>query len=344
MNPYAAMILAAGAAMGVTAILGFAFIPWLHKLKFGQIILDIGPNWHKHKQGTPTMGGLMFIIGVPLALVAAFITDHLLGGDMLTAQSGMAVKLAAGLIMALMFGLMGFLDDYTKVVKKRNKGLSIGQKSIMQIFIGVGYLYSLWLAMGQNPTTLIPFVGQVQLGWFFWPFSFAVIYATVNAANFTDGIDGLNSSVTMITGIGLAVFAVMRGMFGAGVLAAAMAGGCAGFLFWNRNPAKVIMGDTGSNFLGGLVVAIAFALDTPVILLLMAIIYVIEFMSDVIQIGYFKMTGGKRVFKMAPIHHHFEMSGWGEKKIDIIFCLVNLLGVAAAIAVVYYGLNAFIVV
>jgi len=342
MNVYTAMILAAVAAFGVTALLGFVFIPWLHKLKFGQIILDIGPNWHKHKQGTPTMGGLMFIIGTPLAAIAALTTDHLMGGRMLTGDDNFAVKLTAGLIMALLFGVMGFLDDYTKVVKKRNKGLSIGQKTLMQLVISGGYLYSMFLAMDSNPYTLIPFVGRVQLGWFFWVFGLAVLYATTNAVNFTDGIDGLCTSVTMITGVGLAAFAVMRGIFGAGVLAAALAGGCAGFLVWNRNPAKVIMGDTGSMFLGGLVVAISFALDTPVILLLMGLIYVIEGLSDVIQIGYFKLTGGRRIFKMAPIHHHFEMSGWSEKKIDLVFCLVNVLGVAAGIAVIYFGLPAFI--
>ena len=344
MNPYAAMVLAAAGGMGVTAVLGFVFIPWLHKLKFGQIILDIGPNWHKHKQGTPTMGGLMFIIGAPLGMAAAFATDALMGGNMFNSADGFAVKLLSGVIMAALFGLMGYLDDYTKVVKKRNKGLSISQKSIFQVLISLGYLYSLWLAMEKNPTTLIPFIGEVRLGWSFWVFGFVVIYATVNAANFTDGIDGLCSSVTLITGAGLAAFAAMRGIFGAGVIAAALVGGCAGFLVWNRNPAKVIMGDTGSNFLGGLVLAVAFALDCPVIIPLMAIIYVIEFLSDVIQIGYFKITKGKRVFKMAPIHHHFEMSGWSEKKIDLVFCAVNLLGVAAGIAVVYFGLSAFIVV
>ena len=351
MNEYAAMILAAVAAFGVTALLGFVFIPWLHKLKFGQIILDIGPNWHKHKQGTPTMGGLMFIAGVPLAVIAAFATDALMGGRMLShdGDQSFTVKLIAGMIMALLFGVMGFLDDYMKVVKKRNKGLSIGQKTLMQLIISGGYLYSLWLSMDGRPYTLIPFLTDANgnsaalfLGWFFWPFGIAVLYAATNAVNFTDGIDGLCSSVTMITGAGLAAFAVMRGMFGAGIVAAALAGGCAGFLMWNRPKAKVFMGDTGSMFIGGLVVAVAFALDTPVILLLMGIIYVIEGLSDVIQIGYFKLTGGKRIFKMAPIHHHFEMSGWSEKKIDIVFSLVNIAGVAAGLVLVYFGLPGFL--
>jgi len=355
MNGVTAMILAAIAAGGITALLGFVFVPWLHKLKFGQIILDIGPNWHKHKQGTPTMGGLMFIIGVSLAVIAALLIDHfLMSGNMLVGnnESNFALKLIAGIAMALCFGLIGFLDDYTKVVKKRNQGLSITQKSVMQIVVIAGYLFALWVAMDRKPYTLLPFVvnqygevtgGYWYLGLFFWPFAAAVLYATINAVNFTDGIDGLCTSVTLITGTGLAVFAAMRGLFGAGVLAAALAGGCAGFLVWNKPPAKVFMGDTGSMFIGGIIVAAAFALDAPLILLPMGIIYVIEGLSDVMQIGYFKLTGGKRIFKMAPIHHHFEMSGWGEKKIDLVFCLVNLAGVITGLLIVWFGLPGFLV-
>jgi len=335
------MALAALAAAGITAVLGYVFIPWLHKLKFGQIILDIGPSWHKHKQGTPTMGGVMFICGILLSVAAAFTADALRGGRLL-GDGEMNTKLFAGVVMALCFGVMGALDDYVKHVKKRNEGLSIVQKSLIQIPISLGYLASLWLAMDRAPYTLIPFVGKVNLSWFFWFFGFAVIYATVNTANFTDGLDGLCSGVTLVAGAGFVVFAVLRGMLGVGVVAAAVMGGCAGFLVWNRKPARVMMGDTGSNFLGGLMVALSFALDTPVILLLMCIIYVIEGLSDVIQIGYFKLTGGKRIFKMAPIHHHFEMSGWSEQKIGVIFSLINVAGAAAGIAVVWYGLKAFI--
>jgi len=349
MNHFLVMALAALAAAGTTWLLGYVFIPWLHKLRFGQVILDIGPSWHKHKQGTPTMGGFMFIIGIVVSVAAAFAADIVMKGKLLTgAQAGFALqgvnaKLLSGLLMAVFFGLMGFADDYVKVVKKRNLGLSVVQKTVAQLLIIVGYLTSLWLAMGKDPYTLIPFVGKVRLSWFFWVFGFAVIYATVNAANFTDGVDGLCSGVTITAAAGLAVFAVLRGMFGVGLVAAATIGGLAGFLVWNHNPAKVIMGDTGSNFLGGLMLAISFALDCPVILLLMCLIYVVEGMSDVIQIGYYKLSGGKRVFKMAPIHHHFEMSGWKEKKIGWVFSLVNLLGAAAGIAVVWFGLKAFLV-
>jgi len=362
MNQYAAMILALAAAAAVTALLGYVMIPWLHKLRFGQIILDIGPSWHKHKQGTPTMGGFMFIPGILLAVVLVFATDAIMGGTMLAGggssgllaqgfDQGVAVKLVAGLIMAVLFGFMGFLDDYTKVVKKRNKGLSIRQKSLLQIFISIGYLWSMWLAMGKQPYTLVPFLkdvhgldAQLNLGWSFWIFGFVVIYATVNSVNFTDGIDGLCSGVTVVVGAGLAAFAVMRGLFGAGVISAALVGGCLGFLVWNKNPAKIIMGDTGALFIGGLVTAIAFALDCPVILLPMGIIYVIEGLSDVLQIGYFKLSHGKRIFKMAPFHHHLEMSGWKEKKIGWVFSLINLAGVALGLVLVFFGLRGFLVV
>ena len=346
------MILAAGAAMGTTALLGYVFIPWLHKLRFGQVILDIGPSWHKHKQGTPTMGGFMFIIGIVVSAAAAFAADFAMGGRLLSGalpdyvEQQTKVKLVSGLIMAVLFALMGFADDYVKVVKKRNMGLTVVQKTVAQILISAGYLISLWLSMGKNPYTLIPFLGDKALFTgtpLFFVFGYVIIYATVNAANFTDGVDGLCSGVTITAAAGLLVFAVLRGMFGVGVVAAATVGGLAGFLVWNHNPAKVIMGDTGSNFLGGLMLAIAFALDCPVILLLICLIYVIEGMSDVIQIGYYKLSGGKRVFKMAPIHHHFEMSGWKEKKIGVVFSLVNLLGAAAGLAAVWFGLRAFLV-
>jgi len=350
MNQFLVMALAAGAAAGTTALLGYVFIPWLHKLRFGQIILDIGPSWHKHKQGTPTMGGFMFIIGITASAAAAFGADAVMKGRLLTGPlagwslQGVNAKLLSGLFMALFFGLMGFADDYVKHVKKRNMGLNVAQKTVAEVLISVGYLLSLWLSMGRDPYTLVPFVGKVSLPpAVFFIFGFAVIYATVNTANFTDGVDGLCSGVTITAAAGLGAFAVLRGMFGAGVLAAATIGGLAGFLVWNKNPAKVIMGDTGSNFLGGLMLAIAFALDCPVILLLMCLIYVIEGMSDVLQIGYYKLSGGKRIFKMAPIHHHFEMSGWKEKKIGWVFSLVNLAGVIAGLAVVWFGLKAFLV-
>ncbi len=339
MNTTVAIIMAAIIAFGVTAILGFVMIPWLHKLKFGQTILDIGPKWHKNKQGTPTMGGIMFIVGTVLSVFTVFATDKIMGGDLIGGGNliteGFYTRFWAGLIMALGFALVGFLDDYIKVVKKRNLGLTVIQKTVIQLLIIFGYLFS--MRMAGDPVMYIPFVGNVSMGWFYWIFGLCVIYGAINAVNFTDGIDGLCSSVTVTAAISFIVIAFMRKNMGASLLSSALLGGCAGFLVWNRNPAKVFMGDTGSMFLGGMVVAISYCLECPLILLLTGIIYVIEAMSDVIQIGYFKLTHGKRIFKMAPIHHHFEMSGWKENKIVAVFSFVNILGGIAAIALMYFG-------
>ncbi len=341
MNTVAAIIMGAAASALVTAILGFAVIPWLHKLKFGQTILDIGPKWHEKKQGTPTMGGIMFIAGVIVAAAVTLITDRLMGGDIVAGDSiipgEMYTKFYSGLLFALCVALIGFADDYIKVVKKRNLGLTELQKTVLQTVVILSYLLSLYLGMGKKPYMFIPFVGNIEMGIFFWIFGFAVIYAAINAVNFTDGIDGLCSSVTITCGVSLCAIAYMHKLFGVSLMASLLIGGCIGFLFWNHNPAKVFMGDTGSMFLGGMVVATAYALNCPIILLLSGIIYVVEGASDVIQIAYFKLTHGKRIFKMAPIHHHFEMCGWKEKKIVAVFSIVNAIGGAAAIAVMYFG-------
>ncbi len=336
MNSILTMILSGVAAFGVTAILGFGIIPWLRKLKFGQTILEEGPKWHKSKQGTPTMGGIMFIIGIFFSAAAMLVVNYVTGNK-LELTGDMNTKLWAGLIMALMFGLVGFADDYIKVVKKRNLGLSIVQKSIAQVVICAGYLTSLFLAMGKDPYMFIPFIGKVDLGIWFWILGICVVYGAINAVNFTDGIDGLCSSVTATAAVSFIAIAVIHKFLGVGVLAAALLGGCIGFFIWNKFPAKVFMGDTGSMFLGGMVVAIAYALDCPFILILTGFIYVIEALSDVIQIGYYKITHGKRIFKMAPIHHHFEMCGWSEKKIDAVFCTVNLIAGIIGVVAMYYG-------
>ena len=336
MNGIFLMVIAAVVAFAGTAVLGKFMIPWLHKLKFGQTILDIGPSWHKNKQGTPTMGGITFIIAICLACVLTLVmnaaTDNFL---MISGET--QTKLWAGLIMALLFGLIGFADDYIKVVKKRNLGLTIIQKTVVQVLVCAGYLFSLYLSMGKDPYMFIPFFGNVRLGVWFWILGVCVLYGAINAVNFTDGIDGLCSSVTVTCALGFIVIAVLNKVFGMGMLASALLGGCAGFLVWNKHPAKVFMGDTGSMFLGGMVVALAYAIDCPWILLLLGFIYVVEAVSDVIQIGYFKITHGKRIFKMAPIHHHFEMSGWSENKIVTVFSVVNLIGCAVGIALMYFG-------
>lgn len=342
MNIYAALAAAAVISFVVAFLLGFVLIPWLRKLKFGQTILDIGPVWHKSKQGTPVMGGLMFIISTVVSVLCVLVTDYLLDGSLFAGDSlmpgQMKVKLVGGMLLALGFGLIGFADDYIKVVKKRNLGLTVLQKTIAQLAVIFGYLAALYF----NGLTFmkIPFVGAVDLKWFFWFFGLCVIYGAVNAVNFTDGIDGLCASVTSITAIAFCAAAFMSKFFGISVLAAALAGGCLGYLIWNYYPSKIIMGDTGSMFLGGMVVALAYAIDCPLILVFFGIIYVIEAMSDIIQIGYFKATHGKRIFKMAPIHHHFEMSGWKERKIVTVFSMVNLVGCLIGLAVYWYGIAA----
>ncbi len=340
MNIVLACIGAALISFGISFGLGYVVIPFLHKLKFGQTILDIGPKWHKEKQGTPTMGGILFVVSTVVAFVLVFGVDKLLGGNIVAGNeivaNSMSIKVWGGLVMALGFAFIGFLDDYIKVVKKRNKGLSIIQKSVLQIILMVGYLLTLYI---NDPTgsMFIPFVGMVETKMLFWVIGFGVIYCTTNAVNFTDGIDGLCGSVTFTAALSFIVIAALRNCLGISLLAAALAGGLVGYLIWNWHPAKVMMGDLGSMFLGGMVVAFAYAVDCPVIILLTGIIYVAEFGSDVIQIGYFRLTHGKRIFKMAPIHHHFEMCGWREVKIVKIFSAVNAIGGILAILLVYFG-------
>lgn len=336
MNEVLLMVFSAVIAFVGAVLLGKLLIPWLQKLNFGQTILDIGPSWHKKKQGTPTMGGITFIVSICAACSIALILNSATGNK-LGINDSMHTKLWAGLIMALLFGLIGFADDYIKVVKKRNLGLSIAQKSVAQILVCAGYLTSLYFSMGKDPYMVVPFIGNVRLGIFFWIIGICVLYGAINAVNFTDGIDGLCSSVTLSCALGFVVIAILNKFAGMGILASSLLGGCAGFLVWNHYPAKLFMGDTGSMFLGGVVVALAYAMDLPVILLLLGIVYVIEALSDVIQIGYFKLTHGKRIFKMAPIHHHFEMSGWSEKKIVKVFSIINLIGCALGVLIVYMG-------
>lgn len=341
MNIYIALATAGILSFLIAFLLGFVLIPWLRKLKFGQTILEEGPIWHKSKQGTPIMGGLMFIISTVVSVAAVLITDSLLGGNLFGSEhimpNQLKIKLVACVLLAVGFGLVGFADDYIKVVKKRNLGLTIIQKTVIQLAIIFGFLFTLYF----NGLTFIkiPFWGAVDLKWFFWLFGVCVIYGAVNAVNFTDGIDGLCASVTSITAIAFCIAALMSKFFGISILAASLAGGCLGYLIWNYYPSKVMMGDTGSMFLGGMVVGLSYAIDCPLILLLFGIIYVIEALSDVLQIGYFKATHGKRIFKMAPIHHHFEMSGWKERKIVTVFSLVNMIGCAVGLAIYYFGIT-----
>ena len=328
-------IVATITAFAVTALLGLIFIPYLHKLKYGQTILDIGPNWHKSKQGTPTMGGIMFIIGIVVAAAVTVVLALVEGSSGFAAEITSTspqkriylVRIFAGLLMALSFAVVGFIDDYIKVVKKRNLGLTARQKTLLQLLIAAAYLTT--LALQGDTFTDLPFIGRIDcssgVGLLYWPIALFFIYGFVNAVNLTDGIDGLCSSVTAVVSAFFMLSSGVLKLYGLNILSAVCVGGCAGFLIWNAHPAKVFMGDTGSLFFGGMVVAMAFGSGMPVILLIAGIVYVIEALSVVLQVTYYKRTK-KRIFKMTPIHHHFEMSGWGENKIVVVFSLITLIG------------------
>lgn len=331
-----ALIVSAAAAMIITAALGFALIPLLRRLHYGQTIKEIGPTWHKGKQGTPTMGGLMFIIGTAAGVflgwlaVAAQMQDYIGEG---AATGGQSIILC--LLTALSFGFVGFVDDFIKVVKKRNLGLMARYKIVMQVLITTMFLVSLYLTGNLSTTVALPLFGSVDFGIFFYPLSFLLIIGMVNAVNLTDGIDGLASGVTFVVSIGFMVTAALLGRFTVSLFAAAVAGGCAGFLAWNFHPAKVFMGDTGSMFLGGAVVAMAYGMGQPELLLIIGIVYLIEALSVMLQVCYFKITHGKRLFKMSPIHHHFEMCGWKEEKIVAVFSFAAFIGVALGWLFIY---------
>ena len=317
----------------ITALLGRWLIPELHKLKFGQTIREIGPKWHKNKQGTPTMGGLMFILGIAVAMMACLPVFYTLGVE---ETFLMKVKVFAGLGMAVAFGVIGFMDDYISILKKRNLGLTEKQKLVLQFAVAAAYFLSLGLA-GEPTATTIPFVGQLDLGWFYYILAAIVLVGLVNAVNFTDGIDGLNSTVSFFVFLALSLCAGALSMTGLTALGLAAAAGCVGFLLWNWHPAKVFMGDTGSLFLGGMVGALAFGLDMPILLLPVGLVYWAEILSVVLQVTYFKSTHGKRLFKMSPIHHHFEMCGWSEVKICLVFGLAALIGGAIALVCTLFG-------
>ena len=322
-------MITAAVAFAVCSIAGFFVIPYLRKLKFGQTILEDGPKWHKEKQGTPTMGGIMIVGAVLVAFIVALIwslcTDKKLILELRFRYY--LVNLLSGVIFSLLTGIIGLMDDYIKVVKKRNLGLTAKQKTILQLFSAAAYLGT--LAISGMDTTWIPFVGDVDVmsgfGLIFWPISLIFIYYLVNAVNLTDGIDGLASTITLVVACGFMLLSGKSGNQSMSVFSAAVGGACLGFLMWNSKPAKVFMGDTGSMFLGGAVVALGFGTGRPILLLLFGIVYILEALSVVLQVFFFKTTG-KRNFKMSPIHHHFEMCGWSEEKICVVFGLVALIG------------------
>ncbi|MBQ2284895.1 MAG: phospho-N-acetylmuramoyl-pentapeptide-transferase [Clostridia bacterium] len=294
----------------VAALLGPIFIPVLIKLKFGQSIREIGPKWHEKKSGTPTMGGIIFMVA--LAISAAVLYKF------------MDLKSALVLFCAFGFGIVGFLDDFIKVVLKRNLGLRAWQKLALQIIVSVVFVL-IGLDKGILSVVIkIPFTDIVwNMGWVYIPFAIFVLLAVVNGVNLTDGIDGLATSVTIVVMLFFAVVISAMNIVSVSLICYALVGALLGFLLYNKNPAKVFMGDTGSLMLGGMVGALSLVTGNPLILILVGIIYFIETLSVIMQVTSFKLTG-KRIFKMSPIHHHFEMCGWNEKKIDLVFTLVTV--------------------
>lgn len=337
------ILIAALSALAVAGLSGFFLVPYLIKIKFGQTIKEIGPTWHKEKQGTPTMGGFLFVLGSVIGVLVGF---PVLQG----ANSSLADPLGPGLLVlaiftSLAFGAIGFVDDYLKVVRKQNLGLRARAKLVMQAAVTLCFMVTLQLLGRLSTVVRLPFLGQVDFGLLFYPLSFLLIIGLVNAVNLTDGIDGLASSVTLWVMCGFLVLLVTFGQLHLSLWAAAVAGGCAGFLFWNFYPAKVFMGDTGSLYLGGAVVTLGYCMGRPDILIILGLLYLIEAASVMLQTTYFKLTKrfsadhqGRRIFKMSPIHHHFEMSGWSEIKIDVVFCLFTILcAVGAYVYAVVYG-------
>ena len=305
------------AGFAVSSLLGKLLIPALRALKAGQSIREVGPKWHNGKAGTPTMGGLMFIAASLLCVITGW----------REIKNGEYAHLLV-LALAIAYGLIGFIDDFVKVKKKRNLGLTSLQKLVLQIIAAAAFLYVLYRTGSLTCDLYIPFVKEPIVGIppvIYLIFAVFVVVGCVNAVNLTDGIDGLATGVTMPVMLFFVLISMVAGRMGLATFPAALLGGLGGFLLYNFYPAKVFMGDTGSLFLGGAVCGMAFALDMPLILLLVGLIYIIETLSDILQVTYFKLTHGKRIFKMAPIHHHFEMCGWSEKKIWTVFVLVTIV-------------------
>jgi phospho-N-acetylmuramoyl-pentapeptide-transferase len=253
-----------------------------------------------------------------------------IGGSLYLVDARGFMMVSLGVMMSIAFGFVGFIDDYIKVVRKRNLGLSERQKLMMQFTIAALYILAMYI-FGYNSTRVdIPFMGQISLGLAYYPIAIAGIVFMINVVNFTDGIDGLCASVTFVSSLGFLLIAGLLHQEGMSVMAAALAGGTLGFLVWNMHPARIFMGDTGSMFLGGMIVALAFGLQIPAFLIFLGIIYIIEGLTVMIQTTYFKYTRrkygqGRRIFKMTPIHHHFEMMGWGESKIVCVFSFIQLI-------------------
>ncbi len=303
----------------VSVILGIIIIPMLRKLKIGQIERDDGPQSHLKKQGTPTMGGIIIIIAMIIIITGTYI--YLINNS----QVDVANRLIPMLILTIGFGVVGFIDDFKKLVLKNTKGLKPSYKMLGLLIISVSYVLYLIYGLKLGTETYIP-IAKIYIDlpvYFYIPFAVLVILGTTNAVNLTDGIDGLSSSISSLIITTLSIIGIIYGITEVSIFGSAVIGATLGFLIFNLHPAKVFMGDTGSLLLGGVISGLALYIKMPILLLVIALIPVLETISVMMQVLYFKKTG-KRIFKMAPLHHHFELSGWKENKVVIIFCLITL--------------------
>lgn len=325
-------------SFALAAIIGIVLIPFLKKIHFGQTILEIGPAWHKSKQGTPIMGGFMFIISSVVATIVGYLlfkSDSMIDLTEKTAGNN-AIRLLSCIIFSVLFSGIGFLDDYIKAVKKQNLGLNPKQKMVMQFVLAAAFLAMLY-ALGDKSTKIDFIFFDIDFGIFYYPIMILFIIYVSNAVNLTDGVDGLCGSVTFITMLAMSSICGILKSYEISIYASAVAGGCMGFLIWNLHPAKCFMGDTGSMYLGGAFVAVGLTTHQHLMIVVVGLVYILEALSVVIQVSYFKFTArqhykktgekgkGKRIFKMSPIHHHFEMCGFSEYKIVITFSLAAIV-------------------
>lgn len=314
------LVVAAVVAAGFVLITGPFFIPWLHKLKFGQSIREEGPQSHQAKSGTPTMGGIMIILGITLGTLAA--------------APWTPEVLLALFIMLGHFGL-GFLDDYIKVVKKRNLGLKAKQKLLGQIVIALVTIYIGTRELGIDTSIWLPVLdSSVNIGFGYYLLVLFVLVGTSNAVNLTDGLDGLASGTMAVAASCYGVVCALMGHSDLVVFCVAIVAACLAFLRFNAHPAKVFMGDTGSLALGGAFAAVGILTHTEILLAVIGLIFVCEAMSVIMQVSYFKATGGKRIFRMSPLHHHFELGGWSETKVVFVFWSVGLLAGIAGLMMI----------
>ena len=336
MSAFAVIMVAGVAGLAVTFLLGFAFVPFLGKLEFGSTF-DV----REKRKPVVSSGGIMLAIGTVSAVVLAVATDRIAGGDIASSGSlvgqEMYTKLWSGLLMALSFSLVGLIDDYFKIKTRSSLGIPVKQKAVMQFFVILAYLTGLYMGMNGKPYMFVPFFGNAEPGFFYWIIGIALIYAAVNAVDETDGVNGLCGGVSLTAAVSLGIIAAIKGRFGFTAMSAALAGSCAGFLLMNGKSVKINIGKTGTMFIGGMLVAVSYAIGCPIILFLCGLSYFVIGATDVIQIVYYKKTGGRPLFKSAPVQYHLKSNGWSDRKVTLTFTVLNVLGGVAAVAAMCFG-------